>query len=151
MVFEFLFRHVMLTESHANELAAMGKDDSSERHLFKTLTHLTDQEETLLKSTASDAVRGFTAWGASVSQTVKGMRAQYPTLASLPASGLQQLQGFDSQKKQIVQTHIATLQAGMPAGDYQSFYKFARGSEGPRIRLRQPSSKPLPGGSSTAA
>ena len=55
VVFEFLYKHVMLTESHANELLAAGKDDSPERHRFKKLAHLTDQEEALLKSTAADA------------------------------------------------------------------------------------------------
>jgi hypothetical protein len=39
----------MLTEAHANELLAKGKDDSGERHLFKNAAKLTDQEETLLK------------------------------------------------------------------------------------------------------
>ena len=71
--------------------------------------------------------------------------AQYPTLASLPASGLQQLQSLDSQKWQLVQNHMATLQAGMPAGDYQKFYRFAWGSEGPRIKGGQPGSKPPAG------
>lgn len=145
MVFEFLFRHVVLMESHANQLVAMGKDDSSLRHRFKNLTNLTDQEETLLKSTASDAVSGLTAWGTSASQILAGLKGQYPTLASLPSSGLQQLQGLDSQKWQIVQNHMAALQAGMPASHYQNFYNFAWGSEGPRIKRGQPGSKPPAG------
>ncbi len=145
MVFEFLFRHVMLMESHANQLVAMGKDDSSLRHHFKNLESLTDQEEALLKSTASDAVSGLTAWRTNASQILAGLQGQYPTLASLPASSLQQLQSLDAQKVQIVQTHMAALQAGMPAGDYQSLYKFAWGSEGPHIKRGQPGAKPPAG------
>ena len=145
MVFEFLFKHVMFLESSANQLVAMGKDDSALRHHFKNMARLTDQEEALLKSTASDAVSGLTAWGASSSQVLKGLQAQYPTRASLPAPGLQQLQSLDSQKQQLVQNHMATLQAGMPAGDYQKFYNFAWGSEGAHIERAQPGAKPPAG------
>jgi hypothetical protein len=142
IVFEFLFRHVMFVESHADQLLAAGKDDSSERHLFKRLAKLTDQEEALLKSTASDAVTGLTTLFATGASVVSGLKAQYPTRASLPAAALQQLQSLDAQKVQIVQGHMATLQAGMPPADYQYFYRFAFGTEGPRIKLGSPGAKP---------
>jgi hypothetical protein len=145
IVFEFLFRHVMFVESHADQLLAAGTDDSSMRHLFKRLAKLTDQEEALLKSTASDATTGLTTLFATGASVVSGLKAQYPTLASLPASGLQQLQSLDAQKVQIVQSHMATLQAGMPPADYQYLYSFAFGTEGPRIKLGTPGAKPPSG------
>ena len=145
IVFEFLFRHVMMVESHADQLLAAGKDDSSMRHLFKRLAKLTDQEEALLKSTAGDATSGLTALTATAAPIVSGLKAQYPTRASLPAAALQQLQSLDAQKVQIVQNHIAALQAGMPPADYQYFYRFAFGTEGPRIKLGTPGAKPPAG------
>ena len=69
------------------------------------------------------------------------LKAQYPNPSQLPASAASQLQSLKSQKQQIVQVHTATLQAGMPPGDFQKFYNFAWGTEGPRIRRAQPGAK----------
>src|SRR5580704_13652718 len=145
VVFEFLFKHVMLTESHANELLAKGKDDSAERHLFKNAAKLTGQEEALLKSTAADQQTALTAFAASAGSIMSGLKAQYPSKSALPASAAQQLQSLDARRKQISQTHMAALQAGMTAARFQQFYNFAFGTEGPRIRLAQPGPKPRAG------
>jgi len=76
---------------------------------------------------------------------VAALKAQYPTLSALPASGLQQLKDLDSQRQTIVLNHMASLQAGMAPGHFQQFYNFAYGTEGPRIRQAQPGAKPPAG------
>lgn len=141
VVFTFFFKHVTVTESHADELTAKGKDDSSERHLFKTLAHLPDQEEALLKTTAADTETAMTAFMANANSVMRGLKQQYPTKASLPPAAVQQLQALDSQKQQLVQTHMAALQAGMTPSRFQQVYNFVWGTEAPRIHPLRPGAK----------
>jgi hypothetical protein len=145
LIFLFLFKHVTVTEAHANELLAEGKDDSPERHRFMNAAHLTSQEEALLKSTAADSVSAVAAFDANAASVVSSLKAQYPSLSTLPTAGLQQLQNLDSQRQQIVLNHMASLQSGMAPGRFQMFYSFAYGTEGPRIRPASPGVKPPAG------
>jgi hypothetical protein len=136
-VFRFFFKHVVKTESYATELLALGKDDSGERHRFKNAIGLTDAEETLLKSVAADADGAITSFDKATTQ----WRAQYPAGPLSPAA-LQQLQARTAQRQQIVQDHLNALRASMAADRYQQLYIFVWATEGPRIKLTQPSGSP---------
>jgi hypothetical protein len=140
-VFRFFFKHVVKTESYADELLRLGKDDSSERHRFKSAAGLTDAEESLLKATAKDADGAIADFDKATAAIASQLRAQSPTGPPTPAA-LLELQSRAALRQQIVQKYIGVLRASMPADRFQRLYNFVWSTESPRIKVAQPSAAP---------
>jgi hypothetical protein len=151
-VFRFFFKHVVLTEGYANLQLAESRDDSGQRHYFKNLASLTDAEEALLKSTATQADKSLVAFDQTTAQLAQAWRARYPAPTQLPASALAEAHARSAQRQQIVQGYVNALKAGMAPGRFQLLYLFVWSTEAPRIKFSgsgsplgaPPSKLPLP-------
>jgi hypothetical protein len=142
-VFRFFFKHVVQTESYADQSSAGSVDNASQRHFFKNAAGLTDAEETLVKSTAKQcdtAVAEFDKATAAMAVQWKEQTGAGPHTTA----ALLQLQSRATLRQQIVQGCVAALRNAMPPERFQLFYTFVWNTEGPRIRLAQPTAAGSP-------
>jgi hypothetical protein len=133
-VFRFFFLHVAATEAAAAKIRAKGLDDRYMRSAIRSSIHLTDREDSVVKTVARNCNTDYATETRAGMAAVSQLQKQFPNPSQAPPEVAQELISLEQRRDQVITGCINDLKSQLPDYRFDLIYDWVVRNVAPQIK-----------------